>query len=143
MSFDVRLTKLILENYKNMSEFIEETGLSRTLVDSYAKGRTIPSIKKVEEFAKLFNVSAAWLAYGVEGGSISNLKENEIIDLVNLIYTKVDEWLDSRNKEMDLDKKSILVKLIYKKLQLKELEKLSNKEVNQSIDDIIEILDAA
>lgn len=141
MSFDVRLTKLILENYKNMSEFVEETGLSRTLVDSYAKGRTIPSINKVKEFADFFKVSSAWLAYGSE--DVTDKKEDEIIDLINLIHLKVDEWLDNRDKEMDLDKKSILVKLIYKKMQLQELETLSQDEVQESIDHIIEIIDAA
>lgn len=140
MSFGVRLNKVILSKYKNVTEFVETTGLGRTLVDSYLKGKTIPSIKKVEEFSRLLGISAAWLAYGVD---VDENAEDELIDLINLIHNKVDEWLNSRNKEMDLDKKSILVKLIYKKLQLAELQKLSQEEVNQSIDDIIEIIDAA
>ena len=134
MSFDVRLTKLILDNYKNMSEFIEETSLSRTLVDSYAKGRTIPSIKKVEEFAKLFNVSAAWLAYGVDM-KISD--ELVVVDTVNLIHIRIEKWLDESDKEMNSDKKAELAKLIYKKL--KEDGEIS---INK-IETIISILSAA
>lgn len=141
MSFNRRLEEAILNKFKNIKQFAESVDISANLVRAYVKADSIPSLDKAKDIAKVLNVSLDWLAYGEINSS--NNKEDEIIDLVNLIHCKVNEWLDSRDKEMDLDKKSILVKLIYKKLQLKELEKLSQDEVNQSIDDIIEILDAA
>tara|TARA_Y100000590_G_scaffold303218_1_gene341864 strand:- start:4892 stop:5320 length:429 start_codon:yes stop_codon:yes gene_type:complete len=139
--FSVRLKDLIVDNYGNANKFCVANNYDYSLIRSYIRGDSEPKLSNCLSLAKVLNVSPSWLAYGVE--DVTDEKENEIIDLVNLIHMKVDEWLDSRDKEMDLDKKSILVKLIYKKLQLKELESLSTEEVNKSIDDIIEILDAA
>lgn len=142
MSFDKRFTEVILSKYKNISEFIESTGLSRTQIDLYAKGKTVPSIKKVEELAEVLSVSPAWLAYGVEKHQANN-EENEIIDIVNLINRRLDIWLKENKKKMDLDKKSILVKIIYKKLQLNEMKGLSGDKLNESIGDLIEFYSAA
>lgn len=137
MNFNARLEQAILKKYKNIRQFGEAAGINDALIRTYTKGKSVPSIKKVEEFAEMLDVSPSWLAYGVD---VSSDYEDKIIDLTNLIHKKIDLWLDSKDKEMDLEKKSVLVKLIYKKLQLKELHKLSNKEVSQSIDDFIEIL---
>lgn len=141
MNFSQRLEQSILNKYKNISQFSDDIGISHSLVRAYVKEISSPTAIRIKEMADFLNISAAWLAYGTE--DVTDKKEDEIIDLINLIHLKVDEWLDNRDKEMDLDKKSILVKLIYKKMQLQELETLSQDEVQESIDHIIEIIDAA
>lgn len=141
MSFGVRLEVAILKKYKNIKQFSEHCSINPSLVRTYVKNNSIPSIEKVKEFADLLDTSPAWLAYGVT--DLSDKKENEIIDLINLIHSKVEEWLDEHEKMMDLDKKAILVKIIYKKLQLKEMKEISESKLTNSINDLIEFYSAA
>jgi len=138
VDFNDRLEQAILLKYKNIKQFSEAVGMNDALVRTYVKGKSVPSIKKVEEFANILDVTSAWLAYGVD---VSPEFEDEIVDLVNLIHEKVDDWLELKEKEMSSHRKSILVKIIY--TQLQEKENLSEEKVNDHINSVIDILDVA
>ena len=143
MSFNKRLEKTVLDKYKNFSQFAEDIGLSNSLVRAYIRGDSEPKLSSCLMLAEFLNISPAWLAYGIEESNLANKKENDILDLMILIYERLDSWLDENKKVMDSDKKSLAAKIIYKKLKLKKLKELSKDEIVSSIDDFIEILEAA
>lgn len=138
MNFNRRLEEAILAKFKNIKQFAEAVGISANLIRAYVKGESIPSIDKVKDMAKELGVSLDCLVYGKES---NNYKEDLIIDLINIIHERVDYYLNIRNKEMDLDKKSILVKIIYK--QLKEQQSESKEKIIEQINNAISILDVA
>jgi len=143
MSFSQRLEQSILKKYKNISQFADDIGISHSLVRAYIKELSAPTAIRIKEMADFLSVSPAWLAYGIDDSSVSENKENEIIDAVNLINRRLDLWLKENKKKMHLNKKSILVKIIYKKLQLNEMKNLSEDKLNESIGDLIEFYSAA
>lgn len=142
MNFSKRLETAVLEKYKNFSQFAEDIGLSNSLVRAYIRGESEPKLSSCLMLANFLKISPAWLAYGIEEEKNQKI-ENNIIDLVNLINRRLDEWLNENKKKMDLDKKSILVKIIYKKIELNEMKSLSESELNDSIGDLIEFYSAA
>jgi transcriptional regulator with XRE-family HTH domain len=141
MSFNKRLEQTVLDKYKNFSQFAEDIGLSNSLIRAYLRGESEPKLSSCLMLANFLKVSPAWLAYGSSEYELENAIEEDIIDLINIIHERIDVWLEDRDKELLPEKKSILVKIIYK--QLKDQENLSTEKLTEKINAAISILDVA
>jgi len=141
MKFNSRLEQAILQKYKNISQFAESNSLTYSAIRGYVLGTSEPTLSKVEELAKFLDVSASWLAYGVDENNVSDDKQLENVELINTIYEKLDEWLKANKKRTTSAKKSKIVTFIYK--QLIEKENFSEDTINEQVSSAMEILNAA
>jgi transcriptional regulator with XRE-family HTH domain len=141
MEFKNRLEHAILQNHKNIKQFSDSSKLNDGMIRSYVKGEVNPTIEKVNELAKHLKVSPAWLAYGVQEDILSSEKLDEVIDVVNLIHKRLDEWLERKKKVLSFDKRSIVIKII--STQLQEQQSFSVEAINKQVDAVMEIYNVA
>ncbi len=81
-----------LREAKSMSQtaLAKELNISRTAVNAWEMGISLPSMEKLIELSKIFNVSADYLL-GIENkvtiklDSLSDEQINVILDLVNIL----------------------------------------------------------